>query len=165
MKIPTLEQCQEFLRDGIDNVITGRITAAELRNRIVEEQRSIKGYLESKAGKTGRFFPDEATVTARAKAKLAELERKSRQAKRDREESLRATEKAFRKQREHRQAIERRARKAATPKPAPQPQQASSKAPTLLERFQRLTGDAATRFFRKHRRELLAESDDRKFTP
>jgi cell division protein FtsL len=107
MKIPTLEQCADFLRNAgpinsgeLSKALQAKLTAAQLRERIRQEQASISGYLASKA------------------ADLDRMERESKAAKTAREASFKATEEAFRKQREQRLAIER---KAASKAPAPAP--------------------------------------------
>jgi hypothetical protein len=110
MKIPTLEQCQEFLdgngpTNSLDKALIAKLNAAELRRKIAEEKKSIEAY--------------QATLQ---KADLDRIQRESLAAKKQREAAFQATKQAFEKQRREREAIERRiAAKPATKAPAPAP--------------------------------------------
>lgn len=109
--------------------------------------------------KTGKLPATErarAALLHESRSQLADydrIERQSKAVKQQREQALKNTEEAYRKQREQRQAIERKA--AAKKAPA--------KAPSLLDRLAKLTGDAATAFYRANRAAILAESENKKF--
>jgi hypothetical protein len=113
MKIPTLEQCEDFLRTGgpsnsLDRALLAKMNAAELRRKIRQEQESIQGYLAYK------------------KEDLDRIQRESLAAKKQREAAFQATKEAFERQRQERQAIEKRlaakpARKAPVSKPPAAP--------------------------------------------
>jgi len=131
MKIPTLEQCQEFLdgqgpSNSLDRALLAKMNAAELRRKIKQEQESIQAYQASQ------------------KADLDKIQRESLAAKKQREAAFQATKEAFKKQRQERQAIEKRiaakpARKAPASKtPAARPLKGESTA--VLARAIRMPG-------------------------
>jgi hypothetical protein len=141
MKIPTLEQCADFLRNAgpinsgeLSKALQAKLTAAQLRERIRQEQASISGYLASKA------------------ADLDRMERESKAAKTAREASFKATEEAFRKQREQRLAIER---EAASKKAAPAPAPAAETAREKYQRLQKTAPHLAGKFYQENKNDIL----------
>ena len=144
MKIPTLEQCADFLRDGgpinsaeLSRALGAKLTAAQLRERIKQEKASVDGYLDR-------------------------LERASKAEKAKREERLTATEEAYRKQHEERRAIERRAsskkapaKPAALSKPAPKPTPETARDKAKRE-YSALTDEKQKRTYRIRNWSLLS---------
>ena len=124
--LPSIEDCQKFLRgDGpsnsLDRALFAKMNASELRQKLKEEQASMRAYQASK------------------NADLDRIQRESLAAKEKRKAAFRATKEAFEKQRRERVAIEQRiASKPATKGPAPAARPLKAEATATLARALKL---------------------------